>query len=212
MRSFLPIDKFIIQADRWLRAAGGKPPTATRESPAHNLKQPVLSAAQRQQTQRLMRVNHAGEVAAQALYQGQAFTGRNAQLIQQLQHAADEEYDHLSWCAERIKELKGHTSYLNPLWYAGSFAIGALAGAWGDKWSLGFLVETEEQVVAHLEKHLEKLPAEDIKSRRILLQMKADEAEHAQKAQQAGAVEVPFAIKLGMKLVSKVMTTTAYFI
>jgi ubiquinone biosynthesis monooxygenase Coq7 len=159
-----------------------------------------------------MRINHAGEVAAQALYHGQALTARNPQLRETLRQAADEEGDHLAWCDERLRELDSRPSLLNPLWYAGSFAIGALAGACGDRVSLGFLVETERQVEGHLEDHLARLPAGDARSRSVLEQMKRDETRHGDTAQSAGAAELPAPVKLLMKLTSRVMTRTAYWL
>ena len=158
----------------------------------------------------MMRVNHAGEVCAQALYQGQALTARRKETRDQMKQASDEENDHLAWCRQRLKELGGHTSLLNPLWYTGSFAIGAVSGLIGDKWSLGFLAETEHQVVNHLERHLQKLPPDDSKSRLILEQMKLDEAQHETSAHNAGAADLPEPVKKLMELASIVMTTTAY--
>ena len=157
-----------------------------------------------------MRVNHAGEVCAQALYQGQALTARRDETRQQMEQAAEEENDHLVWCRHRIHELGGHTSLLNPLWYTGSLALGAFSGLLGDKWSLGFLAETEHQVVSHLEGHLQRLPEGDEKSRAILEQMKVDEGEHRATALNAGGSELPESVKKLMSLASKVMTTTAY--
>jgi ubiquinone biosynthesis monooxygenase Coq7 len=157
-----------------------------------------------------MRINHVGEVCAQALYQGQATTARLDTVRDKMERAAQEENDHLAWCEQRLEELDSHKSYMNPLWYAGSFAIGAAAGMAGDKWSLGFVVETERQVVRHLEKHLGRLPAQDEKSRAILEQMKVDEAHHATTALQAGGAELPAPIKTAMRISSKLMTTLAY--
>ena len=156
-----------------------------------------------------MRVNHAGEVCAQALYQGQALTARRDETRQQMEQAAEEENDHLVWCRQRIHELGGHTSLLNPLWYTGSLAIGAFSGLLGDKWSLGFLAETEHQVVRHLEGHLQRLPEGDEKSRAILEQMKIDEGEHCTTARDAGGSALPEPVKKLMNLASRVMTTTA---
>jgi ubiquinone biosynthesis monooxygenase Coq7 len=159
-----------------------------------------------------MRVNHTGEICAQALYQGQALTARNATARAALEQAAAEETDHLAWTAQRIEELGGRASLLNPLWYAGSFALGAAAGFLGDKWNLGFLAETERQVEGHLEGHLDRLPAQDEKSRAIVNEMKVDEARHARTAVDHGAAELPEPVKLAMKLGSRVMTRTAYWI
>jgi len=159
-----------------------------------------------------MRVNHSGEVAAQALYQGQALTARLENVREAMERAAVEEIDHLKWCQERLQELGSHTSVLNPLWYAGSFAIGALAGIAGDRWSLGFVAETEKQVVDHLQGHLERLPLEDERSRAILEQMKQDEQHHGQAAADAGGARLPAPFRHLMTLTSRVMTRTAYWI
>ena len=159
-----------------------------------------------------MRVNHAGEVAAQALYQGQALTARGSHVRESLRQAAQEEGDHLAWCEERLRELDSHPSVLNPLWYAGSLAIGALAGVLGDRVSLGFVAETERQVEGHLAEHLQRLPLNDERSRRILAQMKADETRHGENARAAGARELPAPVKLLMKLTARVMTRTAYWV
>jgi ubiquinone biosynthesis monooxygenase Coq7 len=159
-----------------------------------------------------MRINHTGEVCAQALYNGQALTARNPATEAALREASQEETEHLAWCEKRIHELGSHKSLLNPLWYTGSFAIGALAGALGDKWNLGFLAETEHQVGKHIEDHLQRLPQQDEKSRAILEQMKVDEAKHATTALHYGGAELPLPVKLAMKLTSKVMTRTAYWI
>jgi ubiquinone biosynthesis monooxygenase Coq7 len=158
----------------------------------------------------LLRVDHAGEVCAQALYQGQALTARRADVRSRLEQAAREENDHLAWCGRRLEELGSHRSLLNPLWYAGSFAIGALAGLAGDRWSLGFLAETERQVVRHLDGHLADLPPDDMKSRAILEQMREDEGRHATTAVDAGAAELPGAVKGLMAGVSRVLTAVAY--
>ena len=159
-----------------------------------------------------MRVNHSGEVAAQALYQGQALTARRADVATSMRHAATEEMDHLAWCEERIRELHGHTSLLNPLWYAGSFAIGALAGAIGDRASLGFIAETERQVEAHLKGHLDRLPAADQRSRAIVEQMTHDEAAHGANATSLGGNELPAPVRAVMRLASKVMTASSYWV
>ncbi len=154
----------------------------------------------------LMRVNHVGEVCAQALYQGQALTSRSAEVRNKMNEAAEEEIDHLNWCYQRIEQLDSHTSYLNPLWYIGSFTLGLGAGLAGDKWSLGFLAETERQVVAHLESHLERLPEEDTISRAIVSQMAEDEARHADMAVENGAAELPELVKQAMKVTARFMT------
>lgn len=170
----------------------------------------VMEEEQRQHAAGLMRINHAGEVCAQALYAGQAVTARNPEVQSQMKHAASEETDHLSWCRERLDELESKPSVLDPLWYAGSFAIGAVAGLAGDGWSLGFLKETENQVEAHLEGHIERLPPEDVRSRAILDQMKIDEARHAQMADESGALDLPDPVRGLMKLTAGVMKAVAY--
>lgn len=211
-RQYNRLDKFIIDFDKSLAAMFGsagrtKPPNSASSDPGSRLK-----AADLRVSQGLMRVNHAGEVSAQAIYQGQNLTARSRSVQRSMRQAAEEEVDHLNWCKDRLDELETHTSYLNPLWYFGSFTIGALAGLAGDKWSLGFVAETEHQVVAHLQSHLQKLPEQDEKSRAILEQMKADEAHHATVAIESGAAELPARIKKLMTLCSRVMTTTAYWI
>ena len=205
------IDTLINTFDTGLRTVFAQA-HASRMRPDVNTGEVVLDDAQKQQAAALMRINHVGEVCAQALYSGQAFTSRNPQIVDALKHAAAEETDHLAWCESRINELGGRKSLLNPLWYSGSFALGAIAGAVGDKWNLGFLAETEQQVSAHLVSHLEKLSADDVKTRAIVAQMHEDETAHALEAKQLGAAELPEPIKAGMKLASKIMTTTAYYI
>ena len=159
-----------------------------------------------------MRVNHCGEVCAQALYQGQALTAKLPEVRQRMERAAQEENDHLDWCESRLKALDNRKSLLNPFWYAGSFLIGAAAGVAGDKWSLGFVAETEHQVEAHLESHLERLPSQDQKSRAVLEQMKTDEIHHAEMALEAGGAKLPAPIRLAMKLTSKLMTKSVYYL
>ena len=207
-QSFL--DEIIGQADQALRTVFGEPSGSGRPDPARTREDGALAAAGKARSLNLMRVNHAGEVCAQALYQGQALTARQDDTRRQMAQAAEEENDHLLWCRHRIHELGGHTSLLNPLWYSGSLAIGAVTGLLGDKWSLGFLAETEQQVVRHLEGHLQRLPENDQKSRAILEQMKTDEGEHRTTALNAGGVELPDPVKRLMTLASRVMTTTAY--
>ena len=205
-----PVDRFIIEFDTALRSvvggANAQRPTPGSESGA-NL---ALDSEQRKHAAGLMRVNHVGEVCAQALYQSQKLVARNSEIKEMLDHSAQEELDHLAWCETRLKELGSHTSYLNPFWYAGSFAIGLAAGLAGDKWSLGFVVETEKQVENHLESHLKKLPEEDHRSRAIVDQMRIDEIEHGQAALHAGGVALPEPIQKIMQAMSKVMTSTAY--
>ena len=199
----------MLALDRALRAIAGVH-RAARPSPAESVAPAELGEAEREHAAALMRVNHVGEVCAQALYQGQALTARNAENKAALERAAREEEDHLAWSAERIRELGGRTSLLNPLWYAGSFAIGAAAGALGDRWNLAFLAETERQVEAHLTGHLEALPAEDRRTRAVVEAMRADEARHRGKVVELGAAELPRPVKAAMRFASKVMTTLAY--
>ena len=205
-----PVDRFILEFDTALRSvvggANAQRPTPGSETGA-NL---ALDAEQRKHAAGLMRINHVGEVCAQALYQSQKLVARNSEIKEMLDHSAQEELDHLAWCETRLKELGSHTSYLNPFWYAGSFAIGLAAGLAGDKWSLGFVVETEKQVENHLESHLKKLPEEDHRSRAIVDQMRIDEIEHGQAALHAGGVTLPEPIQKIMQAMSKVMTSTAY--
>lgn len=203
-------DRIIGHLDRALRTIFGEPAGSGRPDPAVTTLQGELTAIGKATSLNLMRVNHAGEVCAQALYQGQALTARRDETRQQLEQAAEEENDHLVWCRHRIHELGGHTSLLNPVWYTGSLALGAFSGLLGDKWSLGFLAETEHQVVRHLEGHLQRLPEGDEKSRAILKQMKADEGEHRTSALEAGGTELPEPVKKLMTLASRVMTATAY--
>ena len=211
-RTLSPLDIFVGHADAVMRRAFGPPPVADRRSPAGAAADGPLNQDDRVRAGRLMRVNHTGEVCAQALYHGQSVTARAAPVQEKLEHAADEENDHLAWCAERLQALGSRRSYLDPLWYAGSFAIGTVAGAAGDKWNLGFLAETERQVVAHLGSHLERLPTADYKSRAVLEQMRIDEAAHATTALEAGGATLPWPVPTLMRLASKVMTETAYWI
>ena len=212
MRHYSPIDQFIHNADTALRTLFGEPVVTDRSYPAEDISDSDFSDQDRKNIAGLMRINHSGEVPAQALYQGQALTSKNKDIKEKLQQAALEENDHLEWTKTRINELGGHTSLLNPLWYGGSFAIGAFAGAIGDKWNLGFLAETENQVVAHLESHLDKLPGGDLRSRAILEQMKIDEQKHATTAIDHGAADLPPPVKTLMAAMSKVMTGSTYYI
>ena len=205
------LDKLIIEFDKGLKTLTASA-HSVRPHPDENVQETDLSAEEKRHALGLMRVNHCGEVCAQALYNGQALTAKNPQIVDALQQASKEETEHLAWCEKRIHALGGHTSLLNPLWYAGSFTLGAIAGAIGDKWNLGFLAETEHQVGAHLEKHLHELPASDEKSRAILQQMKTDEAQHADTAIGLGGAELPAPIKDAMKHMSKVMTSTTYYL
>jgi ubiquinone biosynthesis monooxygenase Coq7 len=171
-----------------------------------------MTEADRRHAAGLMRINHSGEVCAQALYQGQALTARNPEAAKALIEASEEETEHLAWCERRLEELGSRKSLLNPLWYAGSFSLGVLAGALGDKWNLGFLAETERQVEGHLDGHLQSLPDQDAKSRAIVEQMKADEIKHAETAIAHGGAELPLPVKQAMQLGSKVLTKTAYWL
>lgn len=208
----LPIpDALILQFDRALRTVFA-PAVSRRPHPDNGLPEGELSEAEKRHAAGLMRVNHSGEVCAQALYQGQALTARNPEAARALREASDEETEHLAWCERRLTELGSHKSYLNPLWYTGAFAIGVLAGALGDRWNLGFLAETERQVEGHLDGHLKRLPEQDAKSRAIVEQMKADEIRHAETAIAHGGAELPLPVKLAMKLSSKVMTQAAYWV
>jgi ubiquinone biosynthesis monooxygenase Coq7 len=211
-RHYSFIDKLCIHADQALRAISGAVTTTDRPYPAKNITEPVLTESQRKQHAALMRVNHAGEVCAQALYHSQGLVSHNPAIREKMQQAAIEEGDHLAWCQQRLTELNSHTSYLNPFWYTGSFLIGLLAGKCGDQYSLGFLAETEQQVVNHLEKHISTLSAEDQKSFNILQQMQADEASHRDDAKTLGAKELPKSIKKLMALTSKIMVKIAYWI
>jgi ubiquinone biosynthesis monooxygenase Coq7 len=211
-RHYTPLDHLLLQVDLGLRTVLGQPRLTERPDPAAGRPESHLAEEERDLAGRLMRVNHAGEVSAQGLYQGQALTARLPQVRAEMERAAMEENDHLEWCEKRAREMGTHVSYLNPLWYLGSLAIGAAAGLAGDKWSLGFVVETEHQVCRHLDSHLTRLSARDEKGRAILEQMKEDEARHARLAQGAGGAPLPGPVKLAMKLTSKVMTKTAYWI
>ena len=205
-----PIDRFILEFDTALRSVVGGA-NAHRPTPGSDTGSNLgLDATERKHAAGLMRVNHVGEVCAQALYQSQKLVARNPEIQEMLDHSGQEEMDHLAWCETRLQELGSHTSYLNPLWYAGSFAIGLAAGLAGDKWSLGFVAETEKQVENHLESHLEKLPKEDQRSRAIVDQMRVDEIAHGQAAKNAGGMNLPAPIQKIMQAISKIMTTTAY--
>ncbi|MDA3870585.1 MAG: 2-polyprenyl-3-methyl-6-methoxy-1,4-benzoquinone monooxygenase [Gammaproteobacteria bacterium] len=210
MRDYTPIDRLLMNVDTALRTVAGKPLVTQRANPAEAVEECDLQDQDRKHVAGLMRVNHAGEVSAQALYQGQALTARNNEVREKLEQAALEENDHLAWTESRLHELGDRTSYLNPIWYTGSLAIGAFAGALGDKWSLGFLAETEHQVVRHLDSHLKELPKQDQRSRAILEQMRIDEARHATTALDHGGAELPAPVKGLMSLMSKVMTKTTY--
>lgn len=203
------VDTLITEFDSALRTVFSTA-RSTRPVPGDELPDVELSDAERQTTAALMRVNHVGEICAQALYQGQALTSRDPDIRDALRQAAAEETEHLAWTEQRINELGGRKSLLNPLWYSGALAIGMLAGRFGDKWNLGFLAETERQVEAHLNGHLDRVAPQDEKSKAILQQMKIDEVNHANTALALGGKELPFPVKGLMKLSAKVMTKTAY--
>ncbi|MBL8200516.1 MAG: 2-polyprenyl-3-methyl-6-methoxy-1,4-benzoquinone monooxygenase [Chromatiales bacterium] len=203
------VDSVLAELDSGLRTLAG-PAEAARPSPAAGMSSATLSADEKATGASLMRVNHAGEVAAQALYRGQAFTTRDPDLRRNLLDAAREEQDHLAWCARRVKELGGHTSVFGPLWYAGSFALGAAAGLLGAATGLGFVVETERQVEEHLTGHLDRLPPTDLPSRAIVGQMRADEVAHGARARELGGAELPEPVRTGMRLAARVMTTVAH--
>ena len=211
-RDYGLLDELIIGFDRGLATLFNNSPRPARDYPAENIEESVLSGSEKRHAAGLMRVNHSGEVSAQALYQGQSMTANDATVRESMRRSALEEIDHLAWCAQRIHELGGQTSILNPIWYFGSFTIGAIAGICGDKWSLGFITETERQVVNHLQGHLEGLPASDYRSRAILEQMQIDEGHHATVALEAGAAELPVPVKKAMRLTSRLMTSTSYWV
>lgn len=211
-RRISDIDKMVIGLDKALRTMFATP-IARRPYPADEtgdaLEEESLSPEDSRLSGTLMRVNHAGEVCAQALYQGQGLTARNPRVRRAMQQASDEENDHLAWCQARLDELGDHKSRLTPAWFLGSFTMGGLAGAFGDRWSLGFLAETERQVVSHLDGHLKRLPPGDARSRRIVQQMKIDEGAHASHAMSAGGRDLPKVVKKAMHALSRVMTSTA---
>jgi 3-demethoxyubiquinol 3-hydroxylase len=209
VRTLSPLDRLLAGCERALEAIAGSP-QAHRPSPAADIAETDMDDAERRHAAGLMRINHTGEVCAQALYFGQAALARSADNHRHLLHAAAEETDHLAWCAGRLQQLDSRPSLLNPLWYLGSYAIGAAAALAGDPVSLGFVVETERQVEAHLAEHLEKLPAQDERSRAVLAQMQTDEIRHAQAAQQRGGIELPFPLPKLMHFSSSVMKLVAY--
>jgi len=205
-------DHFITGLDSALRTISGAVGQSRRPSPATDTAEPALSAEQRLKSARLMRVNHCGEVCAQALYRGQALTAKHAAASNALQSAAEEEADHLAWCQTRLRDLDTHVSYLNPFWYAASFSMGAITGLLGDKINLGFVAATEEEVCKHLDKHLESLPAEDSKSRQILTQMREDERKHQDNALALGGANFPAPVKAVMQRISALMTRSTHWI
>jgi ubiquinone biosynthesis monooxygenase Coq7 len=205
------LDRLIVEFDKGLRTLFSEA-HSLRAHPDATLPEADMDEAEKKNAAALMRVNHSGEICAQALYQGQALTARDPVVQQQLQQAAQEETEHLAWTAKRVHELGGHLSLLNPLWYTGSLAIGAMAGLLGDKWNLGFLAETERQVGHHLQSHLDRLPQQDEKSRAIVAQMYTDETGHADMARSLGGADLPQPVQLAMKLNGKVMTGTSYWV
>lgn len=214
----LPTPQHLSRRDQWLATLDLGLKTlagvarASRPAPGNTQDEPVLDEAQRREAAALMRVNHVGEVCAQALYRAQALSTRDPQLREHFEQAAQEEVDHLAWTSQRLAQLQSHRSWLNPLWWGGAFMIGTLAGRLGDRVSLGFVVETERQVEAHLASHLQRLPEQDHRSRAIVEQMKTDEAQHALEAQQLGAVELPSPVRQLMRGAARVMTRTAHHI
>lgn len=209
-RHLTPLDRLLASANNALRTVAAPAGRATRPYPAADVDEAELSDAERRHAAGLMRVNHAGEVAAQALYQGHATVARDRSIESQMQAAAVEEFDHLAWCEQRLTELGETPSRLGPFWYAGAYAIGAASGLLGDRWSLGFIAETERQVCEHLESHLEGLPETDQRSRAVVAQMRDEEAVHGEHAREAGAAELPAPIRGLMRLTARVMTRSAY--
>lgn len=205
------LDSLIIEFDKGLRTLFAKAPTA-RPYPDANIEDAAMTEAEKKHAAALMRINHTGEICAQALYQGQALTAKDPAVEAKLNHAAWEETEHLAWTSHRVYELGGRLSLLNPFWYTSSLAMGALAGALGDKWNLGFLAETERQVGAHLQHHLDTLPPQDAKSRAVAQQMFTDEVGHADMAVELGAAELPLPVKVAMRGMSQVMTKTVYWV
>lgn len=211
-RELSAIDRLLAGANDALRTIAAPAGQATRPSPATAVATGELNATERSHAAGLMRVNHAGEVAAQALYKGHAAVARDSAVEAQMQQAAAEEFDHLAWCEGRLHELGEIPSRLSPLWYTGAFAIGAASGMLGDKWSLGFIAETERQVCDHLDTHLQGLPEADAKSRAIVTQMRDEERRHGEDAVAAGATELPGPVKQLMRVTARIMTRTAYWV
>jgi ubiquinone biosynthesis monooxygenase Coq7 len=209
-RHLTRLDRLLAGANNALRTIAAPAGRPSRPNPAADLAESDLDKAQKSHAAGLMRVNHAGEVAAQGLYQGHAAVARDPSIEEQMQHAAEEEFDHLAWCEQRLAELDEKPSLLSPAWYMGAFLIGAASGTLGDKWSLGFIAETEKQVCDHLDSHLDRLPEEDARSRAIVTQMRDEEQEHGDNARQAGAAELPEPVRQLMKLTARVLTGTAY--
>ena len=207
----LMFDKLIVEFDKALRTVFAEAPTR-RSMPGAATSEAEMTDAERKHAAALMRVNHVGEICAQALYQGQALTSHDPEVRRAMEYAAWQETEHLNWTERRIDELGGRKSALNPLWYSGALAIGILAGKFGDRWNLGFLAETERQVEHHLQEHLGLLPPQDQRSREVVLQMQQDEIAHAESAIEAGAAELPMPVKQAMKFSAKLMTNTAYYL
>ena len=211
-RQLSPLDRLISGVDGALRTVAASSRHTARDNPARDIPEHSLSERERSHSAALMRVNHAGEIAAQGLYQGHAAVARNRSMGEQMQQAADEEMDHLGWCEQRLRELGENPSRLSPVWYAGAFMIGAASGMIGDRWSLGFIEETEKQVADHLTSHLQRLPASDERSRAVVTRMRDEEQQHGANAKAAGAVALPAPVRRLMRLTAKVMTGTAYWI
>ena len=211
-RQYSKLDNIIMQIDAVLRDSSKSSEHSTREYPGDLYPHSELNEQEKRHVSGLMRINHAGEISAQALYKAQAMTAIDDELKDTMKQSAYEESSHLKWCERRLDELGGRTSYLSPIWYFGSFGIGVLAGCFGDKLNLGFIAETEYQVVKHLDSHLEQLPKNDERSRAILEQMRKDELHHAKTAETSGAKNLPKEVRFIMTLVSKIMTKTAYYI
>ena len=212
MRHYSFFDKLCLGLDQAVRALTDNAKTTGNPYPANKIDEHALNEKQRKHSAALMRINHTGEICAQALYHGQGVVSQTQEIQEKMQQAAIEEGDHLAWCKQRLDELGSHTSYLNPFWYAGSFCIGMVAGMVGDKWSLGFVAETERQVIKHLKGHLHSLPTADERSYKIIQQMEKDEAKHRDEAIHSGAHELPGWIKKGMTLTSKMMVKTVYWV
>ncbi len=210
VRRLSPLDRLLVGVNNALRTVAAPAGQSPRPNPALGLPQDELDEREKAHAAGLMRVNHAGEVAAQGLYQGHAAVARNHETEADMRAAAKEEFDHLAWCEQRLEELGEEPSRLSPIWFAGAFAIGAASGALGDKWSLGFIAETEHQVVEHLTTHLDGLPETDQRSRAIVTRMRDEEAEHGDNARAAGAADLPEGLRRLMRMTARIMTSTAY--
>jgi len=206
------LDNFIIELDKGIKSSFSNIQKYQRNYPAESTEEVELNEFEKNHSAGLMRVNHSGEVCAQALYLGQSLTAEFKETRDQMKQAAEEEMDHLAWCNRRLDELGDSPSVLNPLWYVMSFSIGALTGLTGDKWSLGFVEETEKQVVSHLDSHLDKISDKDIKTKTVIRKMREDEDSHAKQAKESGASELPGEVKTGMSWMARLMTSTSYYI